>query len=167
MGKNDNGQLGINQPYVEAKHSPVLVDSLLNFKLQAVSCGKSHTLVMTRLGDVFAWGNNDFGQCGASNTKEVTYAPHSVNFDQYYRTTIKSISAGSYHSAFVDEIGRLFMCGRGEQGQLGLGSTGDELTPYYVERVPDKVAEAACGEEHTIILTQKGEVFAFGSNRKG
>ena len=39
--------------------------------------------------------------------------------------------------------------------------------PYYVERVPDKVAEAACGEEHTIILTQKGEVFAFGSNRKG
>ena len=61
MGRNDTGQLGINQPYVEAKHSPVLVDSLLNFKLQAVSCGKSHTLVLTRLGDVYAWGNNDFG----------------------------------------------------------------------------------------------------------
>lgn len=41
------------------------------------------------------------------------------------------------------------------------------MTPYYVERIPDKVAEAACGEEHTIVLTQKGEVFAFGSNRKG
>ena len=108
---------------------------------------------MTRLGEVFAWGNNDFGQCGANNSKQVSYAPHSVNFDQYYRTNVKSISAGSYHSAFVDEIGRLFMCGRGESGQLGLGSTGDELTPYYVERVPDKVAEAACGEEHTIILS--------------
>ena len=69
---------------------------------------------MTRLGDVFAWGNNDFGQCGASNTKETTYAPTSVNFDQYYRTNVRSISAGSYHSAFVDDIGRLFMCGRGE-----------------------------------------------------
>lgn len=61
MGRNDSGQLGINQPYIEAKHSPVLVDSLLNFKLQAVSCGKLHTLVLTSLGDVFAWGNNDFG----------------------------------------------------------------------------------------------------------
>ena len=36
-----------------------------------------------------------------------------------------------------------------------------------MERVPDKVTEAACGEEHTIVLTQKGEVYAFGSNRKG
>lgn len=122
---------------------------------------------MTRLGDVFAWGNNDFGQCGANATREMAFTPNSVNFDQYYRTNIKSISAGSYHSAFVDEIGRLFMCGRGEQGQLGLGSTSDELTPFYVERVPDKVAEAACGEEHTIVLTQKGEVYAFGSNRRG
>ena len=81
MGRNDSGQLGINQPFVDAKHSPVLVDSLLNYKLQAVSCGKSHTLVMTRLGDVFAWGNNDFGQCGTGTTKEVSYTPHSVNFD--------------------------------------------------------------------------------------
>ena len=113
MGSNTNGQLGINMPYVEAKHSPVLVDSLLNFKLQAVACGKNHTLVLTRLGDAFAWGNNDFGQCGINNN-HVTYAPHSVNFDQYYRTNIKSISAGSYHSAFVDEIGRLFMCGKGD-----------------------------------------------------
>lgn len=71
---------------------------------------------MTRLGDVFAWGNNDFGQCGANATREMAFTPNSVNFDQYYRTNIKSISAGSYHSTFVDEIGRLFMCGRGEQG---------------------------------------------------
>ena len=153
-------------PYVENKHSPVLVDSLLNFKLQAVSCGRSHTLVLTRLGDAMSWGNNDFGQCGTNNN-HVTYAPHSVNFDQYYRPNIKQISAGSHHSAFIDEIGRLFMCGKGDQGQLGLGSTGDELTPFYVSRIADKVAEVACGEEHSIVLTVKGEVFAMGSNRKG
>ena len=59
------------------------------------------------------------------------------------------------------------MCGKGDQGQLGLGSTGDELTPFYVSRVADKVAEVACGEEHSIVLTVKGEVYAMGSNRKG
>ena len=73
--------------------------------------------MQTRLGDVFAWGNNDFGQLGANNSKEKSaFYPQAVNFDQYYRTNIKSISSGSYHSAFVDDIGRLFMCGRGEQG---------------------------------------------------
>lgn len=79
----------MNEPYVDAKHSPVLVDSLLNYKLQAVSCGKSHTLVLTRLGDVFSWGNNDFGQLGSSNTKERAFSPNAVNFEQYYRTNIK------------------------------------------------------------------------------
>ena len=88
MGNNANGQLGINSPYVETKHSPVLVDSLLNYKLQSVSCGRSHTLVTTRTGEVFAWGNNDFGQCG-NTTKAISYAPVMVNFDQYYRTNVK------------------------------------------------------------------------------
>lgn len=81
MGHNDSGQLGINQPYIEAKHSPVLVDTLLNQKLQAVSCGKAHTLVLTRMGDVYAWGSNDFGQCGGSQTNGVAYVPLKVNFD--------------------------------------------------------------------------------------
>jgi hypothetical protein len=41
------------------------------------------------------------------------------------------------------------------------------LTPYYVNRIPDKVIEASCGKEHTLVLTQKGEVYAMGSNLKG
>jgi hypothetical protein len=32
MGNNAWGQLGIGEPYVEQKYSPVLVDALLNFK---------------------------------------------------------------------------------------------------------------------------------------
>ena len=34
-------------------------------------------------------------------------------------------------------------------------------------RIPDKVVETACGLEHTLVLTMKGEVYAMGSNRKG
>jgi alpha-tubulin suppressor-like RCC1 family protein len=61
MGNNSHGQLGIGEPYVEQKYSPVLVDSLLNFKPQSIACGKAHTLVATRVGDVFAWGLNENG----------------------------------------------------------------------------------------------------------
>jgi alpha-tubulin suppressor-like RCC1 family protein len=45
---------------------------------------------------------------------------------------IKGINAGGNHSSFIDEIGRLFMCGSGEQGQLGTGQIGNELSPYFI-----------------------------------
>ena len=41
------------------------------------------------------------------------------------------------------------------------------MTPYYVTRIPDKVSEVACGDEHTIVLTQNGEIYTMGSNSRG
>lgn len=115
---------------------------------------------------MFAWGLNENGQCGVGDVS-VIFSPRSVNFDQYYRANIRQVSAGSGHSTFVDDIGRLFVCGRGDKGQLGIGTTNDELVPYYITRIPDKVVEAAAGVDHTLVLTQKGEIYAMGSNRKG
>lgn len=71
------------------------------------------------IGDVFTWGSNEFGQCGGSNTGEkipIFYSPKSVNFDKYFKPVIKKISAGGYHTGFVDEIGRLFTCGKNDLG---------------------------------------------------
>lgn len=60
------------------------------------------------------------------------------------------------------------MCGRGESGQLGNQSFSDESSPYYVGKIPDKVCEVACGEDHTIALTKgQGEVYVMGSNQRG
>jgi alpha-tubulin suppressor-like RCC1 family protein len=121
MGANNQGQLGINEPYVESKCSPVLVRGLLDCAPVKVSCGSAHSLVQTRTGDVYSWGDNEFGQCGVtakgeSSGMQSIYQPSAVNFDDYYRPNIKEVSAGGHHSGFVDDIGRLFMCGKGEQG---------------------------------------------------
>lgn len=64
MGCNGEGQLGVNDQAVESKNSPVLVDSLLNYKPLEVTCGAHHTIVRTKTGECFAWGLNDQGQCG-------------------------------------------------------------------------------------------------------
>jgi regulator of chromosome condensation len=83
---------------------------------------------------VYAWGCNDYGQCGSGNDKPsaIIFGPRSVNFDSYFKPKISQIDCGADHTAFLDEIGRLFMCGRGQHGQLGLGSYADEPAPVYV-----------------------------------
>ena len=98
----------------------------------------------------------------------ILWGPQMIKLDNYHNPLISFISAGAAHSAYIDEIGRLFMTGRGESGQLGNMSNSDEASPYYVQKIPDKVLEVACGEDHTLVLTKKeGEVYVMGSNQRG
>jgi len=72
-----------------------------------------------RSGEVFAWGNNENGQCGTGSEpflNMVHWSPKQVRFDDYFKPNIKFVNAGQSHSAFVDDIGRLFMCGKGDSG---------------------------------------------------
>ncbi len=62
----------------------------------------------------------------------ILWGPQMIKLDNYHNPMISSISAGAAHSAYIDEIGRLFMSGRGESGQLGNMSYTDEASPYYV-----------------------------------
>ena len=39
------------------------------------------------------------------------FKPTLVNFNEYYKPLIRSISAGSNHSGFIDDIGRLYTTG--------------------------------------------------------
>ena len=81
-----------------------------------MTCGLNHTIVLSVLGDLFSWGANDHGQCGTSPKLSVCYKPTTVCFDAYHKPTIKQVSAGGFHSGFVDDVGRLFTCGRNDQG---------------------------------------------------
>ena len=108
-----------------------------------VKCGDVHSLVLCRSGEVYSWGNNDYGQCGVGSNGQsgmaIVFSPRLVNFENYYRPNILQVDCGGEHSAFVDDTGRLFTCGRGAQGQLGLGSFADEQGPMFVSKIPDKV----------------------------
>lgn len=120
MGSNQSGQLGINDPYTQQKYSPVLVEVLLEKAPTMVKCGDAHTMVLCRSGEVYSWGNNEFGQCGGGSTgssgMSIIFSPRLVNFDNYYQPNVQQIDCGSDHSAFLDDIGRLFTCGKSQNG---------------------------------------------------
>jgi len=46
----------------------------------------------------------------------VHWTPKRVTFADYEKSFISSVDCGSNHTGFIDDIGRLFMCGKGDQG---------------------------------------------------
>lgn len=83
---------------------------------------------------------------------------------------VKDIFAGRNHSfATVGEEKHLFAWGLNNNGQLGIGETGDTYLPT---RVAGPLAEKSVisvvgGEHHTLALTSDGEVYGFGKNDDG
>lgn len=62
MGSNAHGQLGIGEVNNQmVKFAPVLVDALVDQGPAEVQCGNYHSIVVTKYGSVYSWGNNDYG----------------------------------------------------------------------------------------------------------
>lgn len=72
------------------------------------------------------------------------------------------------HMGDGDDGLAVFMWGRGEDGQLGLGDTSDQDEPTYVDALRGVgVRQIACGSGHTVVLTTDGEVYTWGRGDDG
>eukprot|EP00727_Mastigamoeba_balamuthi_P001247 m51a1_g11119 hypothetical protein (835) ;mRNA; r:109237-112693 len=61
----------------------------------------------------------------------------------------------------------LYIWGRGGDGQLGHGDTGDRLLPSLVRSLNCRVVSIACGGKHTAVVTETGDVYTWGWNWSG
>ena len=143
----------------------------------AVSAGGNHSLALTEFGDVYACGDNTYGQLGNS---ELVSSANWIKVSIQYPSTglspkIVSVVAGADHNLAVDEDGGVWVWGRNNYGQLGKGTrTKAEGTPSELnlgkinDSDEDVVAESvAAGFSHSLILTTDGKVFGFGRNNSG
>jgi hypothetical protein len=84
---------------------------------------------------------------------------------------IVTVSAGDYHTMAVGVNGSLWAWGLGSYGQLGLGDTNKRLVPTLVGAEEmfggSKVRTVACGDAHTLAVTEAGELWAWGLGVQG
>ncbi|CAM9981914.1 unnamed protein product, partial [Laminaria digitata] len=91
---------------------------------------------------------------------------------------IVKVVAGWGHSAALTMDGQLYVCGRNYQGQLGLGSPqgfpqNERGHPFQadfclIEKLQHlKIRQIACGGEHSVAVSESGEVWSFGAGHKG
>lgn len=85
---------------------------------------------------------------------------------------IHNVYMSKLHTAVItgDPEANLFICGFGPGGRLG---TGDEVTRFTFSCIETgglagkRVMSVALGQDHTLAITEFGEVFSWGSNKFG
>lgn len=150
---------------------PYVLLSANEHRVVGVACGHNFTLAWTQEGRVLSWGSGHHGVLGHGSNDDVA-SPRLLQALQ--DENITEASAGYSHSAFVAADGRVYTCGKGKDGALGLGegSLSDIAEPKLVA-FPEKeqVFKVSCsvGEHHghTLALTNEGRVFSWGDGYKG
>ena len=127
-----------------------------------LAAGHHHTLVVSNLGQIWAAGENDYGQLGTGSTVE-QHAFVQVAFDG---KQVVAVAAGG-HTAAITDSGELWTWGSNGHGELGIGDTTDRHAPVKVSVNGQKIVAVAAGDFHTAAITDSGELWTWGSNGLG
>ena len=152
-------------------NAPLLPNRVLeNERVVQINIGVYHMAVIT-CGDggngsaVYTAGS---GKCGKLGHNTHLNMPFLRKVQALNGKCVVQVEAGHCHTAALTREGEVYTFGGGNMGQCGHGVLKEEYTPRRVDALHGKhIVQIATGREHTLALTDTGEVFAFGCNFNG
>jgi len=146
-----------------------------NIKITKVCCGGYHTIVITDSNELFSFGKGIYGQCGygqhenISTPKKVYFnEKQNIQYENNKEIIIIDVKCGGEHSLFLSSNHKLYTCGHGYLGQLGLGNNKNFDSPIIVKSLTNKkIIEISAGWSHSLVLTNEGNIYATGCNKYG
>ncbi|XP_078407551.1 alsin [Cetorhinus maximus] len=133
--------------------------------LQA-ALGTEHCVLLTEGGDVYSFGRFPWRpDCEANRLAVPTLEQALAGLH------VVSVAAGSHHSGAVTQDGAVYMWGENSSCQCAVQGRSQVPVPTLVtisdpETSPPELAKTvqlACGEQHTLALSSRREVWAWGS----
>lgn len=127
--------------------------------------GGNHTLVLFEDGDVYACGDNQYGQCGFGDVSLIVSfrkVPGKWAF----------IAAGWEYSVLQSQNGSISTCGHGPKGELGLGPGTTKASKPTEVKLPIDTADTSIVEikssiSHVLVRFADGKFAGWGECRKG
>jgi len=133
-----------------------------------VSAGNGHLCLVTKEGQLFAWGNNDKGQCGngSTSTSGLSRPVRSSFFFKAPAKMVVAVACGGDFSLALTSDGKVFGFGGNAKGQLGIGAK------YQKQQVITEptalplscITQIAAGKSHGAAVNSDQALFLFGSN---
>jgi alpha-tubulin suppressor-like RCC1 family protein len=128
--------------------------------VRAIAHGWYHALAATTEGDLYAFGENSYGELGVPTTTWTSAVPLLVDG----LPPVVGVAAGAYHSVAMTELGEIFTWGTNYQGQFGLGTGNSESpTPQSAPSRAPMIAVIA-GGDHTFAVNPQGLLYSWGRN---
>lgn len=133
----------------------------------AVSAGSDQTCALEIDGTVLCWGDNSIGQLGDGSMTH--HSVPTVVSSLGAGSQVTAINVGDYHSCALKSDGTVLCWGGNQYGQIGDGTTTNQLVPIAVSGFgPDSgVIAVSAGTDHTCALKSNGAVLCWGDNRYG
>ncbi len=158
-----NGQGALGDGTNIDKNIPIQIGTDTNWA--SVTAGFGYSLAIKTNGTLWAWGENLYGQLGLGTNGPAA----DTNFPQQVGTATdwKMVSAGSQHTVAVKNNGTLWVWGRNEVGELGLGFN------QIPKNVPTQLGTAtdwdtaAAGEYCTAAIKTDRSLWTWGDNSAG
>ena len=173
-GQNGDGQLGTGGGQ---QNTPAAVLLPSGRTVTSVSAGEGHTCAVLDNASLYCWGWNGYGMLG-DGTFTNRAAPVAVNLPSGRTAVAVSAGGGTTsigHTCAVLDNDSLYCWGHNGFGQLGDGTTTQQLTPQLVDLGlggsdppdPRSVVSVSAGHEHTCSVMDDGALLCWGSGSSG
>ena len=157
-GDNSYGQLGIGN--TENQSSPVKIESLSNVD-EIIYCDDLGCSVYARTinGEVYAWGDNSYGQLGIGNTTYKQSTPQKIEG----LTNVEEIYAEAHSVYAKTTTGEVYAWGDNSDGQLGIGNTENQSRPVKIEEYGNtqSIKRFYRSSNKNIILTDDEKIYVW------
>lgn len=159
---------------------PLRPRNLQNIGVSNIVAGPYHAMAITFGGGAYTWGRNDQGQLGIGTNKiakNMEVVPRAWLVQTLFDDGVRVIGGaiGKYHTVFLSDAGHVYTCGMVGSGALGLKMgffsklmNKKQDIPKRVETLANvRIVQVAAGDEHTMALSETGDLYVFGSNKAG
>lgn len=161
-GGNTWGQLGINSTTSQGRTT--LVTGFAGKTVTAVSAGYASSCAVVDA-ELWCWGGNSTGRLGTGNTTD-SLVPVKVA-GLLVGKTVTEVAVGRNQACAIAS-GDVYCWGTNGNGQLGIGTTVDSLSPVKVTGLPAGKAATnlTTGTTHECV-TVEGTAYCWGGNSAG
>ena len=132
-------------------------------KVTGISSSEGSSIAVTDRGEAWIWGELKEGDTEAKLISVNNTAQKVSNLP----SNITKIAAGYSHFLALTEDGKVYIWGANSMSELGDGSFVGKNEPQLLIGIKDKIIKIGAGVYHSVVLTDRGEVYAWGDNGRG
>lgn len=169
FGHGVEGRLGLGD--TNDRDMPVEVGAAHfgGVRIAYVAAGTFHSGAVTSEGRVYTWGSNMHGALGHVGDATLLLVPREI-VGSFEGRKVVMLAAGGCFTMVLTTDGALWACGRGFEGQLGVGDSLGRLRPARVGAGTAfenaGVLSVHCGGWHAMAISEDGGLWSWGRSHR-